>query len=72
MPAWVHVALRHAHVRTSRGTPHGGLRDDTSGSRGLKTWHPPIMSVLNPFPALVPPNFKVLRMFGGEHLKILP
>ena len=44
---------RQARARTLRGTPHGGLQVNKSGSQGLKTWYPPILRVLNPFLALV-------------------
>ena len=38
-------------------------------AQGLESWHPPILRVLNPFLALVSPNFKVLGGFGAENLR---
>ena len=72
VPGWVHVALEHAHARTGRWTPHGGLWVDKRESQGLKTWCPHIGRVLDPFLALVCPSFKVLGTLGAENLTIQP
>ena len=59
-------------ARTCRGTRPGGLRVNKSGFPGLGTWYPPMLRVLNPFPALGSPNSKVLGGLGAENLKIRP
>ena len=54
----------------NRRARQGGFRVNKSGSQVLTTWYPPILRVLNPFPAMVCRNSNLSEGFRAENLKL--